>query len=115
MRNYPECLLDPTQSTVMLVDHQPQMFFGVESHPRCEIENNVVALAKAAKLFAVPCVLTTVEAQAFSGPLYTKIQDVYPQVTPIDRTSINAWEDANLKKAVEGTKRKKNCHRRLVD
>lgn len=107
MRNYPQCLLDPAQSAVMIVDHQPQMYFGVESHPRCEIENNVVGLAKAAALFAVPCVLTTVAAQTFSGPIYSKIQDVFPQVAPIDRTAINAWEDINLKQAVQGTNRKK--------
>ena len=107
MRNYPECLLDPAQSAVIIIDHQPQMYFGVESHSRCAIENNVIGLAKAANLFSVPCILTTVAAQTFSGPLYSKIQSLYPQVAPIDRTAINAWEDAKLKQAVEGTKRKK--------
>ncbi|MDR1668423.1 MAG: hydrolase [Oscillospiraceae bacterium] len=107
MRNYPETLLDPAHSVVVIIDHQPQMYFGVESAPRNTIENNVTALAKAAQLFAVPCILTTVEAQSFSGFQIAKVQGVYPGVTPIDRTCINAWEDANLKKAVEGTGRKK--------
>ena len=107
MRNYQECLLDPEQSVVMIIDHEPQMYFGVESHHRYAIENNVTGLAKAAQLFKVPCILTTVTAQTFSGFSYSKVQAVYPQTAPIDRTCINAWEDQNLKKAVEGTKRKK--------
>lgn len=107
MRNYSETLLDPDLSVVIIIDHQPQMYFGVESTPRCEIENNVVGLAKAAQLFKVPCILTTVEAKSFSGYMFSKLQQVYPQVAPIDRSSINSWEDQNLKKAVEGTNRKK--------
>ncbi|MCL1918240.1 MAG: hydrolase [Peptococcaceae bacterium] len=107
MRNYPKALLDPAQCAVVIIDHQPQMYFGVESAPRCIIENNVIGLAKAAQLFGVPCMLTTVAAQTFSGPTYAKLQSVYPQVVPIDRTAINAWEDANLKKAIEGTQRKR--------
>jgi nicotinamidase-related amidase len=100
-------LLDPAQSVLVVIDHEPQMYFGVESTQRGAIANNVVGLAKAAQLFGVPCVLTTVEAQTFSGPMYAELQAVFPQVTPIDRTNINAWEDANLKNAVAGTGRKK--------
>jgi nicotinamidase-related amidase len=106
MRQYPEVLLDPEKSVVAIIDHQPQMYFGVESCPRTEIENSVLGLAKAAKVFNVPCILTTVAAKTFSGYLYTKLQQVYPDIQPIDRTSINAWEDANFKKAVSGTGRK---------
>ena len=107
MRNYPNVLLDPEQSIVIVIDHQPQMYFGVESTSRSAIENNVLGLAKAAKLFKVPCILSTVEAKSFSGYMYSKLQEVYPEVKPIDRTNINSWEDANIKKAVEGTGRKK--------
>ncbi|MDR1706298.1 MAG: hydrolase [Clostridiales bacterium] len=107
MRKYPDTLLDPAQSAVIIIDHQPQMYFGVESASRATIENNIVGLAKAAQLFNVPCILTTVEAKSFSGYMYSKLQDVYLDVTPIDRTAINAWEDVNLKKAVEETGRKK--------
>jgi nicotinamidase-related amidase len=106
MRNYPEALLDPAESVVVIVDHQPQMYFGVESAPRATILKNIIALAKTAQVFGVPCVLTTVEEAEFSGLLLSKIQSVYPGVIPIDRTCINAWEDQNLKKAVQGTKRR---------
>src|SRR6266700_3598814 len=62
-------LLTPRESVVALIDYQPQMFFGVGSHERYMVLNNALALAKAAKLFEVPVILTTVAAQTFSGAL----------------------------------------------
>jgi nicotinamidase-related amidase len=106
MLNYQECLLDPSQCVVAVIDHQPQMYFGVESATRGSVENNVLGLVKAARLFDVPCILTTVAATEFSGPLAAKIQSVYPQTTPIDRTCINAWEDKRFKDAVISTGKK---------
>jgi len=53
-------LLTPGESVLALVDYQPQMAFGIQSHPRRFVLNNAVILAKAAKLFKVPVVLTTV-------------------------------------------------------
>lgn len=100
-------LLTPDNCTLILIDHQPQMFFGVESHSRAMIMNNVVGLAKAAKIFKVPTVLTTVAAKTFSGPLMPSLQAVFPDKKPIDRTSMNSWEDNHFVTAVEKTKRKK--------
>jgi nicotinamidase-related amidase len=107
MRNYQDMLLDPEQSVVIIVDHQPQMYFGVDGKNRALIENSAAGLAKAAKLFKVPCVLTTVVAKDFSGYLASGLQQVYPQTLPIDRTSINFWEDVNVKNTIAGTGRKK--------
>ncbi|MDR0898031.1 MAG: hydrolase [Oscillospiraceae bacterium] len=107
MRNYQNALLDPNQCVMLIVDEQPQMFFGVENASRTRILNNVVALAKAAKVFGVPCILTTIAAQTFSGPMTAKLLEVYPGVQPIDRTCINAWEDNNVRRAIDGTGRKK--------
>jgi nicotinamidase-related amidase len=106
MRGYQNCLLDPAETLVLIIDEQPQMFFGVESHPRTEIMNNVVGLAKACQAFSVPCILTTVEAASFSGYMYSKLQQVYPDIIPIDRTCINAWEDTNVKQTVDNFARK---------
>ncbi|MDR1559778.1 MAG: isochorismatase family protein, partial [Clostridiales bacterium] len=106
MRNYPETLLDPTRAALVVIDHQPQMYFGVESATRGRILNNTTGLVKAAQVFNVPVILTTVEARTFSGLLASKIQQLSPKTVPIDRTSINAWEDKNLRKAVESTGRK---------
>ena len=83
-------LLTPNNSVVTLIDHQPQMFFGVYSHERLGIINNAVALAKAAKLFNVPVVLSTVAAETFSGELIPEIQAVFPNQKAIDRTNMNA-------------------------
>jgi len=100
-------LLSPENCALILIDHQPQMFFGVESANRETIKNNVIGLAKAAKIFNVPTILTTVAANSFSGPLIPELQAVFPEQKPIDRTSMNSWEDKNFLAAVEKTKRKK--------
>ena len=106
MRKYQNCLLDPAQSVIMIVDEQPQLFFGVESTSCAAVVNNAIGLARTARLFQVPCILTTVAATTFAGPMYSKIQAVYPASIPIDRTAINAWEDPNVQNAVEKTGRK---------
>lgn len=107
MRAYQKSLLDPSQVAVLLIDHEPQMFFGVESDCRNAVLNAVTGLAKTAKAFGIPIVLSTVEANKFSGPLVSKVQGVYPDLVPIDRTTLNAWEDPNFQKAVKNTGRKK--------
>ncbi len=100
-------LLNPQNCVVILIDHQPQMAFGTSSIDRQTLINNVVGLAKAAKTFNVPTILTTVAANSFSGPLFPQIQELFPEQTPIDRTSMNSWEDENFVRAVKATGRKK--------
>jgi nicotinamidase-related amidase len=107
MRNYQQSLLDPTQSAVIIIDHQPQMYFGVQSHDRQCVRNNTLALMKAAMAFRAPCIVTTVEAQQFSGYFAQKLQGQLPQTVPIDRTVNNCWEVQNLKKAFASTGKKK--------
>lgn len=100
-------LLSPSNCVFALIDHQPQMFFGVQSTDRETIINNATAFAKTGKVFEVPTILTTVAAKGFSGPLISQIQAVYPEQTPIDRTTMNSWEDKNFVSAIEKTKKKK--------
>lgn len=76
------------------------MLFGVQSHDRTLIVNNVVGLAKAAKVFDIPTVLSTVAATTFSGPLFPELQAIFPDMEPIDRTNTNAWEDEHFLAAV---------------
>ena len=83
------------------------MFFGVQSHDRLSIMHNAAILAKTAKLFKIPTVLSTVAKDTFSGPMISEITSVFPNQKIIDRTSINAWVDANFRKAIEATGRKK--------
>ena len=100
-------LLTPQTSALVLIDHQPQMSFAVQSIDRQTLVNNVTGLAKAARVFAVPTVLTTVAAKTFSGELFPEVQAVFPACKPIDRTSMNSWDDPAFRKAVQATGRKK--------
>jgi nicotinamidase-related amidase len=69
------------------------------------IVNNVIGLAKTAKAFSVPTILTTVLEER-GGYLIKGLQDVFPDQKPIDRTFINTWEDKNVVDAVRKTGRK---------
>ncbi|MEU6486146.1 hydrolase [Streptomyces sp. NPDC046887] len=100
-------LLTPDNAVFLFVDHQPQMFFGTGSGDRTSVINNTVGLAKAARLFEVPAVITTVAAESFSGPALPQLTEVFPDHKLIDRTSMNAWEDPNLVEAVRATGRRK--------
>ncbi|WP_053572655.1 hydrolase [Caballeronia cordobensis] len=103
----PKELLTPDSCAVALIDYQPQMFFGTMSHERTQILHNVQAIAKASKLFKVPTILTTVAAKSFSGDMVPEVQSVFPEYQPIDRTSMNSWEDKNFRRAIEATGKKK--------
>lgn len=100
-------MLKPEECSLALIDFQPAMFAGVHSHDRTNIIQNVQIVAKAAKLFNVPTILSTVAAKSFSGSMIPEVTSVFPGYEPIDRTSINAWLDGNFKDAVEKTGRKK--------
>ena len=100
-------LLTPDNCVVTLIDLQPQMLFGVANFDRQTIINNNVALSKAARVFDVPVVLTTVETKGFSGYMWPQIQAVFPRQTPIERTTMNSWDDENFVAAVKKTGRKK--------
>src|SRR5437588_1121296 len=100
-------LLTPDNCVVTLIDLQPQMLFGVANFDRQTIINNNVALCKAARVFDVPVVLSTVETKGFSGNMWPQIQAVFPKQTPIERSSMNSWDDENFVAAVKNTGRKK--------
>jgi len=100
-------LLTPRNSMLLLIDHQPQMAFASHSIDVQLLVNNVTGLAKSARIFDVPVVLTTVAAKSFSGPLFAGVQEVYPKQDPIDRTTMNCWEDPKVVEAVKRTDRKK--------
>jgi nicotinamidase-related amidase len=100
-------LLTPDNCVITLIDLQPQMLFGVSSYDRQSIINCNVALAKAAKVFEVPVVLSTVETKSFSGNMWPQIQAVFPGEKPIERSSMNSWDDKNFVAAIEKTGKKK--------
>ena len=100
-------LLTPQNSTLLIIDHQPQMAFGVVSIDRQTLKNNVVALLKSAKVFKVPTILTTVETESFSGYMWPEILEVFPDNDVLERTSMNSWDDQKVRDAVAATGRKK--------
>jgi nicotinamidase-related amidase len=100
-------LLTPENSTVIFIDHQPQMTFGVTNIDRQTLVNNTVGLAKAAKVFNVPTILTTVETKSFSGFMWPQLLEIFPDQTLIERTSMNAWEETKFVAEVERLGRKK--------
>ena len=100
-------LLTPDNCVVAMIDLQPQMLFGVANFDRQTIINNNVALAKATKVFDVPVVLSTVETKSFSGNMWPQIRAVFPDQTPIERSSMNSWDDKNFVAAIEKSGKKK--------
>jgi len=100
-------VLTPQNSQLIFIDHQPQMAFGVQSIDRQTLKNNVVGLAKAAKIFNIPTTITTVESQSFSGFTYPELLDVFPEKKTLERTSMNSWDDQKVREALAANGRKK--------
>ena len=106
MSNFLE-LLTPHNSQLLFIDQQPQMAFGVQSIDRQVLKNNVVALAKSAKVFKVPTTITTVETEGFSGHTYPELLAVFPENRILERTSMNSWDDQNVRDALAANGRRK--------
>jgi len=110
MQSFPkiglDALLTPENSVLLLIDHQPFQLANVNSHDPTIVIHNVTALAKTAKAFGIPTVLTTVNEDR-GGSLFKQLQAVFPDQKPINRTFINAWEDRRVVEAVKKTGRKK--------
>jgi nicotinamidase-related amidase len=100
-------LLTPDNCVVAIIDLQPQMLFGVANFDRQTIINNNLGLSKAAKVFDVPVVLSTVETKSFSGNMWPQIQAVFPNRVPIERSSMNSWDDKNFVGAIEKSGKRK--------
>jgi nicotinamidase-related amidase len=89
---------------LVLVDYQARMFYGIESHSRTDIKNNVMALAKGAQILGIPTVLTTIGA-ASNGPFLPEIVEMFPGANVMDRTlpSFDAFEEQEVLDAVKQT------------
>lgn len=101
-----DAMLTPDNCVLMLIDHQPFQVSAVKNIDAALMINNVVALAKSAKIFNVPTLLTSV-VQDRGGYIIRQLTDVFPEQTPIDRTMINTWEDRRCVDWVKKTGRKK--------
>jgi len=83
------------------------MAFGVQSIDRQTLKNNVVGLAKGAKAFDIPTIITTVETESFSGYTYPELLDVFPEKKVLERTSMNSWDDQKVRDQLAANGRKK--------
>lgn len=101
-------LLNPTNHTLVLIDHEGQMASATKSIDAIELRNNVGLIAGTSKIFKVPTVVTTVAEKSFSGPVFPEILEAFPNTAQyIDRTTMNTWEDVNAHKAITGKNKKK--------
>ena len=100
-------MLTSENCQLIFIDQQPQMAFGVQSIDRQVLKNNTVALAKSAKTFKIPTIITTVETDAFSGHTYPELLEVFPELPLLERTSMNSWDDQKIRDALAQNGRKK--------
>src|SRR3954471_2761131 len=100
-------LLTPDNHTLIMIDHQPQMAFATKSIDAVELRNNTALVAKAAQIFVVSHILTTVAAKTFSGPIFPEILAAFPNDDTIDRTTMNTWEDPRISDAVNAIGKQK--------
>ena len=105
-------VLTPQNSQVLFIDQQPQMAFGVQSIDRQTLKNNVVGLAKAAKIFNIPTTITQVETDSFSGNPFPELLSVFPTNKLLERTSMNSWDDQNVRDALAANAKK--GHKKIV-
>jgi nicotinamidase-related amidase len=100
--------LTPENAAVLLVDHQTGLSNGVQDQSIPEYITSVTALAKLAKTFALPTVITTSAADGPNGPVLPAITQILPDAAVIHRPGeINAWENKDFVEAVRSTGRKK--------
>jgi len=99
-------LLTPENCAVIFMDHQRHMFFGAVENDWEDLLKNVMVLAKAAKLFGAPVILTAVESGEFDGKIAPQLLAMFPDQSPIQRSSMNAWNDRKFVAAVRQTGRR---------
>jgi nicotinamidase-related amidase len=101
-------LLTPQNSALLVIDYQPGQFAAVSSMDRDLLLENIVSTAKIAKLFGLPIVHSTINVTSgLAEPTVPELAELLVDNPPIDRTSINAWEDADFLSAVRATGRRK--------
>jgi nicotinamidase-related amidase len=102
----PSTLLTPSDCAVLIVDPQPGLAFAVQSLDRQLLLNNLIAVAKTARAFSLPLIVSTSASRIYSGPMFAALREHIADVAPLERKNMNAWEDAAVKAAVLGTGRK---------
>jgi nicotinamidase-related amidase len=105
VRSYEPLTAD--NAALILVDHQIGLMTGVRDYSTGELKHNVVALAKAATALGLPIVVTTTARDSMWGPTFPELVDALPGIEIIDRSTVNAYDDARVARAIEATGRRK--------
>src|ERR1700680_3740119 len=100
-------LLTPENAALIIIDYQPSQVQTITSMDRELLVRNIVSVARTARTFGLPIVLSTVHVANGQGPPVPELKEVLADSLEIDRTQINAWEDVEFRHAVEATGRKK--------
>lgn len=106
-QNRPYKPLTAENAALVLIDHQVGLMTGVRDYSTGELKHNVVALAKAAQALRLPIVVTTTARDSLWGPIFPELVEALPGADIIDRSSVNAFDDARVVHAIEATGRKK--------
>ena len=106
MSHYLE-VLTPQNSQIIFIDQQPQMAFGVQSIDRQTLKNNVVGLAKGGEGIRHPGHHHHGGKPTASGPTYPELLAVFPEQKILERTSMNPWDDQNVRDSLAAAGRKK--------
>lgn len=102
-------LLTPENAAFVVIDYQPRQIESIRSMDSDLLVKNVVKTARAAKLFNLPTVLTTVNVKnGVSKPTIPELKEILAEEEELDRTTINSWEDEAVRKVIEATGRKKS-------
>ena len=99
--------LTSENAALVLIDHQVGLMTGVRDYSTGELKHNVVALAKAAKALKLPIVATTTARDSMWGPTIPELVEALPGIEIIDRSSVNAYDDERVARAIEASGRKK--------
>jgi nicotinamidase-related amidase len=99
--------LTSENAALVLIDHQIGLMTGVRDYPIALLKHNVVALAKAANALSLPIVVTTTARDSMWGPTIPELVEALPGIEIIDRSSVNAYDDARVARAIEATGRGK--------
>jgi nicotinamidase-related amidase len=102
----PGTLLKPADAALLLIDHQAGLAFGVGSIDRQVLLGNTIALARTAKVFALPVIVSTSATKVYSGPLMPAVHAALPDVAIIERRSMNVWEDDAARAAIKQSERR---------
>src|SRR5437763_11755435 len=101
-------LLTPQNAAFIIIDYQPVQVNSIASMERQRLVSNIIRASKAALLYGLPIVHSTVNVQTgVNKPTIAPLRKLLGNIPTYDRTTINAWEDVEFRKAVEATGRKK--------